>query len=102
MWIEVLVAPDCPRQQLAEERLRQALDDAHLSTTGFTLRVVADQTEAERSAFTGFPTILLDGRDPFAVPSHSCRPYRTLQLAVGAPGLGQLWEALQTTAGTVA
>ncbi|MEE1928845.1 hypothetical protein V1J52_11755 [Streptomyces sp. TRM 70351] len=43
MDIEVLAVPDCPHQQLAEEQLRQALNDAGLDTTGFTIRVVADQ-----------------------------------------------------------
>ncbi len=68
-----------PHQQLAEERLRQALDDTGLNTTGFTTRtrVIADRAEAERSALTGSPTILIDGRDPFAepaaTPSFSCR-----------------------------
>lgn len=106
MEIEVLVVPDCPHYQLAEEQLRQAMDDAHLTTTGFTTRVVADQAEAERSAFIGSPTILIDGRDPFAepgaTPSHSCRIYRTPHGPAGAPGLDQLRQALQTAAGTVA
>lgn len=106
MEIEVLVVPDCPNQQLAEERLRQALDDADLSATGFTTRVVADQAEAERSGFTGSPTILIDGRDPFAepgaTPSLSCRIYRTPHGLAGAPGLDQLCQALQTAAGTAA
>ncbi|MEU7377999.1 hypothetical protein [Streptomyces albidoflavus] len=106
MEIEVLVVPDCPHQQLAEERLRQALDDAGLDTTGFTTRVVADHAEAERSAFTGSPTILIDGRDPFAVPgttpSLSCRIYRTPYGPAGASGLDQLRQALQEAAGTAA
>lgn len=106
MEIEVLVVPDCPHQQPAEERLRQALDDAGLNTTGFTTRVVADQAEAEQSAFTGSPTILIDGRDPFAepgaTPSLSCRIYRTPQGPAGAPGLDQLRQALHEAAGTAA
>ncbi|MER6076038.1 hypothetical protein ABT187_46330 [Streptomyces sp. NPDC001817] len=106
MEIEVLVVPDCPHQQLAEERLRQALDDAGLDATGFTTRVVADQADAEQSAFTGSPTILIDGRDPFAEPgttlSLSCRIYRTPQGPAGAPGLDQLRQALHEAAGTAA
>ncbi|TDQ47215.1 thioredoxin family protein [Actinorugispora endophytica] len=74
--------------------MRQALDDLGLDTTGFTTRVVADQAEAERSAFAGSPTILTDGRDPFAepgtMPSPSCRIYRAPQGLAGAPGLDQL------------
>ncbi|MFE4801545.1 hypothetical protein ACFRFL_42955 [Streptomyces sp. NPDC056708] len=90
----------------AEERLRQALDDAQLSTTDFITRVVADQAEAERSAFTGSPTMLIGGLDPFAepgaTPSLSCRIYRIPHDPAGAPGLDQLRQALQTAAGTEA
>ncbi|MGW3353420.1 hypothetical protein ACWDA3_59915 [Nonomuraea rubra] len=79
--IELLVVPDCPNQQLAAERLRQTLGEAGLHATGFTTRMIADQAEAERTGFTGSPTILLDGRDPFAepgaTPSLACRLYRT-------------------------
>ncbi|MFF9142074.1 DsbA family protein [Streptomyces albogriseolus] len=98
MDIEVLVVPDCPHRQLAEERLRQALDAAGLSTIGFTTRVIGDQAEAERSGFTGSPTILIDGRDPFAEPGTSpslaCRIYRTPTGPAGAPSADQLRQAL--------
>ncbi|WP_406384697.1 hypothetical protein [Streptomyces sp. NBC_01618] len=104
MKIEILVVPDCPNQLLAETRLRQALDGAGLSTTTVVTRVVADQAEAERSGFTGSPTVLIDGRDPFAepgaTPSLSCRIYRTPGGPAGAPGVGQLRQALLEAAGT--
>ncbi|MFH8471985.1 DsbA family protein [Streptomyces sp. NPDC018000] len=81
MEIEVLVVPSCPNQKLVEERLRQAMEGAGLSVSAFTTRVISDQGEAERSGFTGSPTILIDGRDPFAEPGASpsvaCRIYRT-------------------------
>ncbi|MFE9609585.1 hypothetical protein [Streptomyces sp. NPDC006012] len=98
MEIEVLVVPDCPHQQLAEERVRQALDAAGLTTTGVTTRVVSDQAEAERSGFTGSPTILIDGRDPFAepgaAPTLACRMYRTPGGLAGAPDVDQIRRAL--------
>lgn len=104
MEIEVLVVPDCPNQQLTENRLRQALDAAGLGTTGFTTRVIADQAEAERSGFTGSPTILINGRDPFAepgaAPSHACRIYRTPTGPSGTPSVEQLRQALQAAART--
>ncbi|MBT2439949.1 hypothetical protein J7E93_07400 [Streptomyces sp. ISL-36] len=103
MEIEVLVVPDCPHQQLAEKRLRQALQAAGLSDTGITIRVIADQAEGERSGFTGSPTILIDGRDPFAEPdappSLSCRIYRTSSGPAGAPGTDQLRRALEAAVG---
>ncbi|MCI3273525.1 hypothetical protein [Streptomyces cylindrosporus] len=102
MEIEVLVVPDCPNQQLAEQRLREALADAGLSATAVTTRVIADQAEAEQAGFTGSPTILINGRDPFAEPgapaSVACRIYRTPTGIAGAPGTGQLRQALQAAA----
>ncbi|WP_275465880.1 hypothetical protein [Streptomyces noursei] len=98
MEIEVLVVAGCPHQQLAEERLRQALDAAGLTTTGFTTRVVGDQAAAERCGFTGSPTILIDGRDPFArpgaAPALACRLYRTPGGLAGAPDLDRIRRAL--------
>lgn len=104
MEIEVLVVPDCPNQQLVEERLRQALDGAGLAGTPFTTRVITDQAEAERSGFPGSPTILVDGRDlfaePGAVPSVTCRIYRTPHGLAGAPEADQIRQALQAAADT--
>ncbi|MFE0641620.1 hypothetical protein ACFW2Y_08420 [Streptomyces sp. NPDC058877] len=106
MEIEVLVVPDCPHQQLAEERLRRALAATGLSGLGFTTRLITGQDEAERSGFAGSPTILIDGRDPFAepdtVPSLSCRIYRTSLGPAGAPSVDQLRQALQEAAGATA
>ncbi|MET9382108.1 hypothetical protein ABZY09_13720 [Streptomyces sp. NPDC002928] len=103
MEIEILVVRDCPNRQLAVERLRQALDEAELGATPFTTRVIADQAEAERSGFTGSPTILIDGRDPFgeadAAPSLSCRIYRTPGGVSGAPDPGLLRQVLAAAAG---
>ncbi|MEV6120207.1 hypothetical protein AB0M23_06725 [Streptomyces sp. NPDC052077] len=66
--------------------------------------MVTDQAGAERSAFAGSPTILIDGRDPFAepgtTPSLSCRIYRTPQGPAGAPGPDQLRRALREAAHT--
>ncbi|MFE7234929.1 DsbA family protein [Streptomyces sp. NPDC002405] len=104
MEIEVLVVPGCPHQRLAEEQLREALDGAGLSGETFTTRVITDQADAERSGFTGSPTILIDGRDPFAEPGSSpsvaCRIYRTPRGLAGAPGVDQLRQALRAAAGT--
>ncbi|MGW0749114.1 hypothetical protein [Streptomyces sp. NPDC002587] len=99
MEIEILVVPDCPHKRLAEQRLRQALRDAGLPAGAFTTRVVADQAEAERSGFTGSPTVLVNGRDPFtepgATPSLACRIYRTPAGVDGAPDADQLRRAIE-------
>ncbi|MEU1574527.1 hypothetical protein ABZ519_25885 [Streptomyces collinus] len=80
METEVLVVPGCPNEQTVADRLRRALADIGLRETGFTTRVIADQTEAERVGFAGSPTILVDGRDLFTEgrpPGLACRVYRT-------------------------
>lgn len=94
MELEILVVPGCPHQRLAEERLRQALDAAGLDAVDIASRVIDDQAEAVRSGFTGYPTILIDGHDPFsepgAVPSLACRIYHTPDEPAAAPGIDHL------------
>ncbi|MFJ9033556.1 DsbA family protein [Streptomyces sp. NPDC102274] len=98
MNIELLVVPDCPNAEPATERLRQALADLGLHDVTVTTRVIADQAEAERTGFTGSPTILIDGHDPFARPGQApgltCRVYPTPHGPAGAPGADQLRQAL--------
>lgn len=98
MDIELLVLPDCPNEKAAAERLRQALEDIGLHDTVITTRVITSQAEAERSGFTGSPTIFVDGRDPFADPSCppglTCRIYRTPRGLAGVPEVGQLRQVL--------
>ncbi|MEU3711060.1 hypothetical protein [Streptomyces catenulae] len=103
MEIEVLVVPDCPNQRLAEERLRQALDGTGLRAARLTIRTVTDEATAARTGFTGSPTILINGRDPFAVPgavpSLTCRMYRTPDGLEGAPETARIRAALRAAAG---
>jgi hypothetical protein len=62
------------------------------------LERVATPEDAERLRFRGSPTILIDGRDPFANEAApfglSCRVYRTERGLEGSPSLEQLREAL--------
>lgn len=89
---------ECPNEQLASGRLRQALEAAGLRDADVVTRVAADQAEAERTGFTGSPTVLIDGEDPFAgtgrVQGMACRLYRTPEGLDGAPSVGQLQQAL--------
>ncbi|WP_406433655.1 hypothetical protein OHA59_43485 [Streptomyces sp. NBC_01589] len=102
MEIVVLAVPDCPNETLAADRLRQALDEEGRREVGFTVRVIAEQAEAERIGFTGSPTIWIGGRDPFAeagrAPGLACRVYRTPDALAGAPELGELRQALRAGA----
>jgi hypothetical protein len=98
MNIELLVVPDCPNAQPAADRLRQVLDGMGRSDVTSTTRVIADQAEAESAGFTGSPTYLIDGRDPFAEPGRApgltCRVYPTPDGLAGMPTPDQLRQAL--------
>jgi hypothetical protein len=71
----------------------------HAATKLLTFQRVETPEEAERLAFRGSPTILVNGVDPFAEPGTpiglACRVYRTPAGGDGAPTLSQLTEALE-------
>ncbi|PVE10643.1 hypothetical protein [Streptomyces scopuliridis] len=98
MDIQLLVVPDCPNAAPTAERLRGVLDGLGMHNIPVTQRTVADQMEAERIGFTGSPTVLIDGRDPFAEPGRpagpACRVFRTEDGVVGVPGTEQLRRAI--------
>jgi len=72
MDVELLVVADCPSEQPANELLGRALQEA--GRTGVPIRtvVVGTAEEAELLNFSGSPTILIDGVDPFLSPARSC------------------------------
>lgn len=92
----------CPSWQLADQRLRQALAESGHPEAAIDYQKVETPEGAERLGFTGSPTVLIDGRDPFAVPGTAaglaCRVYRTPDGLAGSPTLGQLTEALSRQA----
>ena len=97
MRIEVLTVPECPNGPLVERRLAAALS-GRLDVT-VERRVAGTAAQAEEYGMHGSPTVLIDGRDPFAGPetgtSLSCRLYRDERgRAQGAPSTGQLRAAL--------
>jgi hypothetical protein len=97
MRIDVLVVPDCPNGPVVIERLAQALGgraDVQVAT-----RLIDTIEQADRWGMHGSPTVLIDGRDPFAEPgtpaSVSCRLYQDEGgRAQGAPSLTRLRQAL--------
>lgn len=97
MRIEVLTVLDCPNGPVAGRRLAEAL--AGRQDVMVERRVIGTLEEAARYGMHGSPTILIDGRDPFAAPgtpaSLSCRLYRDADgRAQGAPTASQLREAI--------
>ncbi|MEV4196729.1 hypothetical protein AB0J32_00080 [Micromonospora globbae] len=103
MDVQLLVVDDCPNAEGAAAVLRRALDEVGLAGVRFATRVVADQAEAEAVGFVGSPTVLIDGRDPFAGPGQTvglaCRLYRDDGGVSGVPPLAALRRALERAAG---
>jgi arsenate reductase len=76
--VELLVIPDCPNTQPAEELLRRAT--TRLAPHAEIVRtVVRSGEEAEQLAFPGSPTIRIDGEDlvgpDVGPPAVACRRY---------------------------
>jgi hypothetical protein len=97
MRIEVLTVPDCPNGPAARQRLDEAVAGRNDVTVEH--RVISTRAEAAHRGMHGSPTVLIDGRDPFAAPgtaaSLSCRLYRDGTGRVqGAPSAAQLSAAL--------
>ena len=98
MRIEVISVPDCPHTVAAVARVREALAIAGRSDAVVTERTVEDASAAGPAGMLGSPTILVDGRDPFATggpeASLSCRLYPSADGFEGAPSLAALIEVL--------
>jgi hypothetical protein len=97
MTVTLLYFPGCPNWRTAEANLRAALAQSGADVVVHR-RVVDTVEDAERLRFPGSPTVLLDGRDPFAepgaLPGLSCRVYRNDDGVAGAPTVAQLHAAL--------
>jgi hypothetical protein len=101
MEIEVLIVPNCPHGVVAAALVRTAVADTRVKAT-VSETVIATEDEARQRGFTGSPTFLLNGCDPFA-PSGahvalSCRLYPTPDGPRGLPGLRDLRQALKQAA----
>lgn len=98
MKVELLYFDGCPNWEVAEERLAQALKAVGRDDLTVRLRQVETAQDAANTGFTGSPTVLVDGRDPFATGHEqiglACRVYSTPQGLAGSPSLEQLVEVL--------
>jgi hypothetical protein len=101
MRLLLLHVPDCPNAAVLESRLAVVLasrPDIHV-----TREVITTDDQGRRQGMAGSPTLLLDGRDPFArpgqQPSLSCRLYPGDDGRAGpAPSERQLLTALNSAA----
>ena len=98
MDIELLYFVGCPNWAVAQERINEALVASGRSDSLVKLRAVETDEEARALHFSGSPTILIDGRDPFPAPADSygltCRVYPTPDGLAGTPTVDQLVRAL--------
>jgi hypothetical protein len=98
MQITLRYFDGCPNWRTAQERLRAALADAGAADAAIALERVETHEEAVRLGFRGSPTVLIDGRDPFADERAdiglACRVYATPDGFQGTPTLDQLRAAL--------
>ena len=95
MRVELLYFDGCPNWTATDRHLR-----ALARELGFQLghRVVTGPEDAGASGFHGSPTVLVDGRDPFARDGEpaglTCRVYDTPDGIAGSPTLEQLRRVL--------
>ncbi|MFB4269664.1 alkylmercury lyase family protein [Nonomuraea sp. GTA35] len=105
MELVVVTVPDCPNAPVLEARLAQALAEAGATAAAtITRRTVSDVEQAARWQMRGSPTVLINGRDPFADPAMAtglaCRMYRDEQGRLeGAPSVTALVAALRRALG---
>jgi hypothetical protein len=88
----------CPSWRVAEDRLRQVLEEIGRPDVSIQLERVETLERAQEVAFRGSPTVLVDGEDPFLDESApvglACRLYRADEGTEGSPSLDQLRAAL--------
>ncbi len=99
MKVTLLYFDGCPNWQQTEQRLHEALTRVGLPDTMLTRQAVDTPEDAERLAFRGSPTVLVNGHDPFADPAApvglSCRVFQTPDGLAGAPTVEQLVAVLR-------
>lgn len=97
MRIALEYVDGCPSWKLLERRLREALSQTGLSAE-IAGRRIDSPDQAEQLGFNGSPTVLIDGRDPFAgaapAAGLACRVYSTEEGLQGSPTVAQLRAAL--------
>lgn len=89
----------CPHWKLADRRVHNVLRHLGRRDVNLAHELIDSPDAAERAQFRGSPTILINGRDPFANPDQpfglSCRVYETEDGPQGAPTEAQLQSLLE-------
>ena len=100
MDIVLRYSPGCPNWVETDRLLREALQIVGVADATLTRDVIETPEEAVAARFTGSPTILINGFDPFAGAAGAefglaCRVYRTPAGLRGSPTLEQLVAVLE-------
>ena len=100
--VSLLYFDDCPNWRVADSRLREALARVGGDPDAISYQQVTTVEEAAALGFRGSPTILVDGKDPFAeadAPTGlACRLYRRVSGRDPVPTVEEL-QALLTVDG---
>ncbi len=96
--LELLFTADCPNWLTMYTHLLTALHTFGHDEQDIALTRIRDEAHAQARGFTGSPTVLVDGADPFADPrttaAMACRLYDTPDGRRGTPTLTQVTAAL--------
>jgi hypothetical protein len=94
MRVSIVYFDDCPNWRMAKERVDAALAALDRSDVAVELVRVDSEDDARRAGLHGSPTVLIDGRDPFAPPD---APTALACRAEGAPTVDQLLDILRSS-----
>jgi hypothetical protein len=99
MNITIQYFDGCPHWKLADQRVQTVLRRLDRRDVNVAHQLIDSPEAAEREQFRGSPTILVNGRDPFANLDQpfglSCRVYQTEDGTQGAPSEAQLQRLLE-------
>ena len=102
MRIDLLHVDECPNWEETLRLLRSALVSTGHPDVLIGVQLNDSEESADRWGFTGSPTILVDGIDPFLsdtrTGSLACRLYLTPDGLAGHPTRGQLEDAVASHA----
>ncbi len=100
MDVTLLYFDGCPGWSTLDRRLRALSGEFGYEVTHERIETAE---AAEQAHFIGSPTVLVDGRDPFArgdePPGLACRLYETPAGLAGSPTLDQLRAVLAAPSG---
>jgi hypothetical protein len=102
MRIEILHIDDCPNWRDAGRRVSRAVTDLGIAGATVEFTRIASPAQAADRPFSGSPTILIDGVDPFptngTTAELACRIYRVDGRFAGIPSAEQIRSAITDAA----